>query len=67
VIKPNPTNEFIHIDGDFDDLRIYEIKGNDVKCIIENNTIIFEAMLKGQYIMRICNKGQCKSKLFLIE
>lgn len=67
VIKPNPTKEFIHIDGDFDDLRIYDIKGNDVKCIIENNTIIFEAMLKGQYIMRMCNKGQCKSKLFLIE
>ncbi|MBK8668683.1 MAG: hypothetical protein IPN89_04130 [Saprospiraceae bacterium] len=67
VIKPNPTNAFIRVEGVYDDLSIYDVKGNNVKFSTENNTFVFEEIVKGQYIIKICNRGNCKSKMFLIE
>jgi len=68
-VYPNPTNEFINIEGDFDSFRIYDIKG---KLVMTKNTsdktINISSLTKGEYLLNLYTQSnKVSSHKIIIE
>ena len=56
IIFPNPTNDIVNIEGEFDFIEIYTIEGKLIKTLTENkidltsyNSGIYLFKIKGDY------------------
>ena len=56
IIFPNPTNDIVNIEGEFDFIEIYTIEGKLIKTLIENkidltnyNSGVYLFKIKGDY------------------
>jgi len=64
-IYPNPTKDLVHLDETMDQIRVYDLLGNQVLALLDTNTIKVKHLPNGVFVIRASRGYQVFSTRFI--